>query len=329
MPVPKVAIACQGGGSHAAFAAGVLRTLLGRKYRDRFRLLALSGTSGGAMCAALAWSGLIGDGPDDAVERLTAFWHDLEVHDPLDALTNFWGVWFARLPVTAEISPYFYGPDAEPRLRELLQRHVRLEALPAERSRRAHPKLLIGATDITHGIGVAFEGETLTYDDLIASAAIPPLFRAVQAHGTLFWDGLFSRNPPIREFTDLPERPDEIWVIQINPQKRKHEPRTMPEIIDRRNELSGNLAFGQELYFVQKVNELLEAHPPLGERYTPIRIRVVELDLDLDAPSKLDRDVTLIERLLRHGEERAPLFFDRRSDWPRKGTAPAKSAYVR
>ncbi|HEY0526590.1 MAG TPA: patatin-like phospholipase family protein, partial [Stellaceae bacterium] len=174
MPAPKVAIACQGGGSHAAFAAGVLRTLLGRKYRDRFQLVALSGTSGGAMCAALAWSGLVGGGePDDAVERLTAFWHDLGVHSFLDAVENFWGVWFARLPVTVEISPYLYDPTAEARLRELLRRHLRLEALPPEGTRRAHPKLLIGATDIKRGIGVTFEGETLTYDDLIASAAIP------------------------------------------------------------------------------------------------------------------------------------------------------------
>jgi NTE family protein len=328
MPVPKVAIACQGGGSHAAFAAGVLRTLLEREYRDRFQLLALSGTSGGAMCAALAWSGLIGGGPDDAVERLRAFWHDLEVHDLLDAVTNFWGVWFARLPVTAEISPYLYEPSAEPRLRELLRRHVRLDAFPPDRDRRARPKLLIGATDILRGVGVAFEGETLTYDDLIASAAIPPLFRAVHAHGTLFWDGLFARNPPIREFTDLPEPPDEIWVIQINPQTRIYEPRTMPEIVDRRNELAGNISCGQELYFIQKMNELLQAHPPLGKRYKSIRIRIVELDFDLDYPSKLDRDVTLIERLLRRGEERAPMFFERGSEWPREGTAPAGPIYV-
>jgi NTE family protein len=52
-PIPKVAIACQGGGSHAAFAAGVLRALLAPQFRDRYQLLALSGTSGGAMCAAL------------------------------------------------------------------------------------------------------------------------------------------------------------------------------------------------------------------------------------------------------------------------------------
>ena len=45
----RVAIACQGGGSHAAFAAGVLQRLLGPELRGRFRLLGLSGTSGGAI----------------------------------------------------------------------------------------------------------------------------------------------------------------------------------------------------------------------------------------------------------------------------------------
>jgi hypothetical protein len=43
-----VAIACQGGGSHAAFTAGVLGELLAT-HRDRCDLRALSGTSGGAV----------------------------------------------------------------------------------------------------------------------------------------------------------------------------------------------------------------------------------------------------------------------------------------
>ncbi|AFL50559.1 NTE family protein [Sinorhizobium fredii] len=314
---PKIAIACQGGGSHAAFAAGVLSGLLAPEFRDRYQLIALSGTSGGAMCAALVWSGLIRSGADEAGRRLMDFWRDLEVHDILDAVANFWAVSSARLPVSAEISPYFYSPVAEPRLRELLSRHLDLASLPSEPHSRATPKLLIGATDIIRGLGVAFEGESLTYDELLASAAVPPLFRAVQAHGTLFWDGLFSRNPPVREFTELPERPDEIWVVQINPQQRKHEPRAMPEIIDRRNELSGNLALSQELYFITKINELLAEYPSLGARYKTINIRVVELEGDLDYPSKLDRSRSMIERLLLNGQERAAWFFDGRSLWPR------------
>ena len=164
---------------------------------------------------------------------------------------------------------------------------------------------------------MAFEGETLIDDELVASAAVPPLFRAVHTHDSLFWDGLFSRNPPVREFTELPERPDEIWVVQINPQQRKSEPRAMPEIIDRRNELSGNLALSQELYFITKINELIAEYPSLGARYKPINIRVVELEGDLDYPSKLDRSRPMIERLLIDGQERAAWFFDGRSLWPR------------
>jgi NTE family protein len=294
--------------------------------RNRFNLIAISGTSGGAICASLAWTGLVAggaDGPTNAVHRLKRFWHDLEVHDVLDALTNFWGVWLARSPVTAEISPYAYAPAAEPRLRELLRAHLALDELTKDPIQRGSPKLLIGATDILAGERVVFHGETLGYDDVIASAAVPPLFRAVSADGKLYWDGLFSTNPPIREFTDLPEKPNEIWVIQINPQRRQAEPRAMSEIVDRRNELSGNLSLAQELYFITKINQLRSACPPLAKLYEEIKIRIVELGVgNLDYASKLDRDNELIERLMRNGEVLAEQFFDKRSEWPRHGSIP-------
>lgn len=326
--IPTVAIACQGGGSHAAFAAGVLVHLLAPSKRERIRLIALSGTSGGAMCAALAWRGLVASGPDEATQRVVRFWRDLEVHDLIDAFVNAWGVWLASQPV--EVSPYWYEPVAEPRLRALLRVHLDLEHLTPDPVLRARPKLLVGATDLLGGDRVIFPGESLVYDDLIASAAVPPLFRAVNADGRLYWDGLFTTNPPVRELTDLPERPDEIWVVQINPQRCAEEPRAMRDIVDRRNELAGNLALGQELYFVQKVNELLQGNSALGDKYKPIRIRLVELDAERrDYSSKFDRTGPFIEKLLDTGRERAEWFFDSRSTWPRKSTAPPRSVLVR
>ena len=184
----------------------------------------------------------------------------------------------------------------------------------------------IGVTDILAGERVVFHGEMLTYDDVIASAAVPPLFRAVNADGKLYWDGLFSTNPPVREFTDLPEKPEEVWVVQINPQRRRVEPRAMSEIIDRRNELSGNLSLGQELYFISKINDLCRAYPVLADHYKEIKLRVVELDIeDLDYPSKLDRSHNLINRLMHHGQERAEWFFEGRSEWPRSGSLPKRA----
>jgi NTE family protein len=327
---PKVAIACQGGGSHAAFAAGVLDTLLSPAFRDRFDLVALSGTSGGAVCAALAWAGLIAGGADDARRRLIGFWRDLEVNDMLDAAINFWAVALARMPVTPEISPYAYEPLAAPALRALLERYLDLARLPADAERRARPSLLVGATEILSGERTVFHGETLTYDMLIASAAVPPLYRAVEIGAERYWDGLFASNPPVRELTDLADPPTEIWVVQINPQRRPGEPRSIRDIGDRRNELSGNLSLGQELFFIQKINDLIAKHASLAEHYRHIRIKVVELGTPhLDYPSKLDRSPALVEELLANGSDRAAWFFDARSTWPRQGTAPARSVSMR
>ena len=59
----RIAIACQGGGSHTAFTAGVLTRLFGSDEIDGYEVVGLSGTSGGAVCALLAWSALIEGGP--------------------------------------------------------------------------------------------------------------------------------------------------------------------------------------------------------------------------------------------------------------------------
>ena len=56
----REAIACQGGGSHTAFTAGVLKGLLRSEFRQEHEVVALSGTSGGAVCALLVWHNLLG-----------------------------------------------------------------------------------------------------------------------------------------------------------------------------------------------------------------------------------------------------------------------------
>lgn len=117
----------------------------------------------------------------------------------------------AKVIGAGDVNPYLFEPTAEPTLRRLLHTHLDLEHLDGDRSR---PKLLIGATDVLHGNRVIFTGEDLTYDGVIASAAVPTLFRAVKAGRYLCWDGLFTTNPPVREFTDLNPPPDEIWLVQ-------------------------------------------------------------------------------------------------------------------
>lgn len=323
--VPKVAIACQGGGSHAAFAAGVLQRLLARDLRERYELVGLSGTSGGAMCAALAWTGLHLGGPVDALGRLAAFWDDVKADDLLDSAANFWGVWAARLPVSAEVSPYLHEPIAEQTLVRLVQRHIPLAQIPGNVRDGSRLKLLVGATDVLSGERTVFGSNTITERHLIASAAVPPIFRAIDIGGRYYWDGLFTSNPPVRELTDeemMAVKPDEIWVIQINPQHRSEEPRLMSDIVDRRNELSGNLALSQELYFIDKVNDLVARFPDLARKYKHIEVKVVEMSVPrLDYASKLDRSPSLIETLMNNGRELGDRFLGN-AKWPDSGSIP-------
>ena len=61
------------GEPHAAFAAGALKRALAD---DGPEIVGFSGTSGGAVCALLAWYGLRSEGRGRAVELLKAFWQD-------------------------------------------------------------------------------------------------------------------------------------------------------------------------------------------------------------------------------------------------------------
>jgi NTE family protein len=59
-----------------------------------------------------------------------------------------------------------------------------------------------------------------------------------------YWDGLFSDNPPIqallqRDTVGLPNLPQEIWVIKINPTSSRTIPTKANQIADRRNQCSG------------------------------------------------------------------------------------------
>ena len=154
-------------------------------------------------------------------------------------------------------------------------------------------------------------GGRITAGTVLASAAIPNLFRAVRLEDGTYWDGLFSQNPPVRELLDA--APDELWVIQINPQQRDTEPTTLAEIADRRNELAGNLSLYQELAFIEKIDQLLEAGLLSQEgKYKQVVVRVIELSRaslpGAHAASKLNRDPLFLQNLMSHGEQQAEEF---------------------
>lgn len=296
-PRKRIAIACQGGGSHTAFTAGALRRIL----ENDVDVVALSGTSGGAICALLAWYGLLQGDRRQARESLESFWHANMAAAPADRWLNAWLVGSARLRSRLsffEFSPYAFPTWGEQHLRSLLEHHVDFERI-GELFGPQSPHLYIGAVEVMSGNFRVFRDREITVEAILASAALPTLFRAVSVGDKLHWDGILSQNPPVRDLPD--SRPDEIWVIQINPRTIDHEPRTVDEIHDRRDELAGNLSLEQELHFIEKFNQLVSEGTVRGKRYRTITIRRIELERELDPASKLDRDPDLIQSLVEQG----------------------------
>jgi NTE family protein len=309
----RVAIACQGGGSHTAFTAGVLEGLLD-KLPPEVDIVALSGTSGGALCATIAWDGLVRGDPPRAIRKLAEFWDSMGASEPLDQFMNktLMTVMSLRdLMVLPEVSPYHLPAWGEDYFRNILNEHFDFAEMRKLARRPGAPLLHIGAVEVLTGHFEVFTGEDLCAECLMASAAIPEMFRAVTIPGKgVFWDGLFSQNPPIHDLTD--HELNELWVIQINPSTCAQIPTETHEIMDRRNELSGNLSMEQELRFIEMNNRAIAEGRFRQPKVQPIHIARIPLDRDLGYRSKLDRRPDFIRELREYGKTKSRWFLQER-----------------
>jgi len=313
----RIAIACQGGGSHTAFTAGVLKRIL-KEEKKKFEIVALSGTSGGAICALLAWYGLLTNDKKKSIRLLDSFWQENSARSYWEKTMNEWLLWSARMPELMAIpamSPYSYPPWAQDYLKTLLEKHVEFDKL-GTLIKKSSPKLYIGGVNVLTGEFDVFKSDVKNHEisagAILASAAIPTLFRAVHIDNKIYWDGLFSQNPPLKDFVkgDSGSKPDEIWIIQINPTRREKEPRSIKEIEDRRNELAGNLSLNQEIDFIQSVNKWVDSKYLPGDKYKHVHIEQIVMEHDLDMASKLDRNEDFIKDLMAYGEEAAGRLFE-------------------
>ncbi|MGK7945751.1 MAG: patatin-like phospholipase family protein [Microcystaceae cyanobacterium] len=281
---PKIAIACQGGGSQTAFTAGVFKGLFSQPLEDHFEIVSLSGTSGGALGAFFLWYGLK-KGESPVWQRLLDFWQDNTTQTPLESWVN--DTFIQTLELTSRglipqynLSPYdlnntfpfseLWSNVATLGMRsrftdfpKLLQHHIDFEELKQWGAQPQTPILLIEACDVLEGTSRKFNSyhEVIQLEHLLASACVPNLFPAVEFEETAYWDGLFSDNPPIDalikpEFVGVEHIPDEIWVIKINPTTRSSIPTKPDDIADRTNELEGNISLFQGLRKIEFLNEL-------------------------------------------------------------------------
>jgi len=191
-----VDFALQVGGAHGAFTWGVLDRLLEEPW---LRIDGISGTSAGAMNAAVLVDGYADKGADGARAALENFWRRVSRaallsplrRTPLDVLLGRWTLdhspAFVAMDLMARLfSPYDMGPRANP-LRDILT-----EIVDFDRLTRATIKLFVTATNVRTGRGRVFRNSEITPDVLLASACLPTMFQAIEIEGESYWDGGYS-----------------------------------------------------------------------------------------------------------------------------------------
>lgn len=390
MTVKRVAIACQGGGTHAAFTWGVLTRILETKKTwnessgdgRRFDIVALSGTSAGALCALATWYGLVPNTADGdcgsvekAVERLDFLWTTFAASSVVEQGHNALVAALLHLKETGlpfpGVNPYHLSTNAalstlsvlgaraeylgfQPLLSALCPH---FDAVDWPAIQKADLRILVSAIEIVSGNFEVFDSDQTLEDREIAFAAgrdadneparwrmrRPFSLAGVAASGTLpdllpaqeisdmefptcepgvtttrsglYWDGLYSQNPPVRDFLDvspIERKPDEIWVIRINAQEARPRNATvgLEDIRDRENELAGNLSLNQELDHILTMNRWISRfgtdHPALKGRKV-VRVRTIKMTREtawrLRRTSKFDRSPDHLARLREEGRQ--------------------------
>jgi NTE family protein len=309
-----VDLALQGGGSHGAFTWGVLDRLIEEPW---LRIEAISGTSAGAMNAALLADGWMQGGAEGARATLEAYWRRVSQaaafsplqRSPIDRLMGRWTLDTSPAYVVMDlmarvVSPYDLNPLGLNPLRSILAGTIDFGRLA-----RAPIKLFITATNVRTGRGRIFRNAEITADVLLASACLPTMFQAVEIDGDPYWDGGYAGNPTLTPLVRESDAHDTI-LVQINPRERPDRPRTASEILDRLNEISFNSPLMKELRMIALLRQV--AHPGHGEgaRWAGMRTHRIMSDVltDFGASSKLNAEWEFVSLLKQEGRKSADAF---------------------
>jgi NTE family protein len=309
-----VDLALQGGGSHGAFTWGVLDRLIEEPW---LRIDAISGTSAGAMNAALVADGWTQGGSEGARAALEAYWRRVSraaafspmQRSPLDRLMGRWTLdtspaYVAMDLMARVLSPYDLNPLGLNPLRTILA-----ESIDFGRLANAPIRLFITATNVRTGRGRVFRNAEITADVLLASACLPTMFQAIEIDGEPYWDGGYSGNPTLTPLVRESDAHDTI-LVQINPRERLEPPRTANDILNRLNEISFNSPLMKELRMIALLHEVADPGHGEGARWAGMRTHRIMSDTlaDFGASSKLNAEWEFVSLLKEEGRKSADGF---------------------
>jgi NTE family protein len=253
-PFECVALLLQGGGALGAYQAGVYEALTNSDLHPDW----IAGISIGAINGAL----IAGNAPEARVDKLRAFWERVTAKPYPDwseglfpakgdalrqwmnqmsaNLTLFGGApgfftprvpapWL-QLPGTMEATSV-YDTKA---LKSTLEQLIDFDRINDQRMRFS-----VGAVNVRSGNFVYFDTTTHTIgpEHIMASAALPPGFPAVEIEGEHYWDGGLVSNTPLQWVVESRPHLDTL-ALQVDLWNARGElPRAMAEVATRQKEI--------------------------------------------------------------------------------------------
>jgi NTE family protein len=313
-----VDLALQGGGAHGAFTWGVLDRLLEEPWLG---IDGISGTSAGAMNAAVLADGHAAGGAEEARAALETFWRRVSdaarlsplQRGPLDILMGRWTLdsspLFVAMDLAARLlSPYDLNPGGANPLPDILAERVDFERLA-----KAPIKVFVTATNVRTGRGRVFRNAEITPDALLASACLPTMFQAVEIDGEAYWDGGYSGNPTMTPLVRNCTSQD-IILVGINPVERPGTPRTARDILNRLNEISFNAVLLKELRMMAVLRQVADPGNSESAVWANMRIHLVASTMmtELGYCSKLNAEWAFLTMLRDEGRRCAETFLAER-----------------
>ena len=253
-PFECIALLIQGGGALGAYQAGVYEALAEADLHPDW----IAGISIGAINGAL----IAGNAPEARVDKLRAFWERVtakpcsdwsECLFPAkgDAVRQWRNQISANFALASGASgfftlrfpaPWLHPPgtmeatsayDTSP-LKATLERLIDFDRVNANRMR-----LSVGAVNVRSGNFVYFDTTTHTIgpEHIMASAALPPGFPAVEIEGEHYWDGGLVSNTPLQWIADSGRHFDTL-AFQVDMWNAHGElPLSIAEVATRQKEI--------------------------------------------------------------------------------------------
>jgi NTE family protein len=289
----------------------------------RLAVVAISGTSAGAMNGAVLADGWTEGGAEGARAALDKYWEKVSrsaafsplQRSPLDRLLGRWTLDTSPAYTTMDmlsrvLSPYDLNPFGVNPLR-----HIFAESIDFDRLARSPIKLFVTATSVRTGRGRIFRNKEITADVLLASACLPTMFRAVEIDGAPYWDGGYAGNPTITPLIRESDAHDTI-LVQINPRERTDMPRSAAEILNRLNEISFNSPLMKELRMIALLRQVADPGTGEGARWARMRTHRITTDMlaRFGASSKLNAERDFVVMLCAEGRRAAGDFLRAHAD---------------